>query len=95
LVPPEQLVEVKLEDGMGWDKICPFLGVEVPEGPYPRSNDSVVFNERAKRVMRGNIVAFFKRMAVMTLGPSVLGGVVAWLWMGRRNPNVFGLLRRR
>ncbi|KAK7418457.1 hypothetical protein QQX98_003949 [Neonectria punicea] len=39
LVPAEKLLVVRLEDGLSWDSICPFLDKPVPDVPYPREND--------------------------------------------------------
>jgi hypothetical protein len=35
---PEDFLEVSWEDGDGWEKICTFLGVPVPEVPFPHAN---------------------------------------------------------
>lgn len=35
---PNDLLEVCWELGDGWDKICPFLGVEMPLIPFPHVN---------------------------------------------------------
>jgi hypothetical protein len=35
-VPPERLLDY--ETGQGWEPLCRFLGVAVPEAPYPRVN---------------------------------------------------------
>lgn len=50
LVPPEQLLVFKLQDG--WEPLCEFLDVPVPEGvPFPHVNDKeslFVFREKRK-----------------------------------------------
>ncbi|KAI5925159.1 P-loop containing nucleoside triphosphate hydrolase protein [Camillea tinctor] len=51
LVPPERLLVVKLEDGLGWEEICPFLGHEAPETRYPRGNDPKEFG----KLLRGYV----------------------------------------
>ncbi len=33
---PRKLLVMCLEDGDGWDKLCPFLGVDVPDAPFPK-----------------------------------------------------------
>jgi len=35
---PEQLLELKICEGEGWEKLCPFLGVDVPDCPFPYEN---------------------------------------------------------
>lgn len=37
-VPPERLLV--FEPKMGWEPLCAFLGVPVPETPYPRTNST-------------------------------------------------------
>jgi hypothetical protein len=43
-VPAERLLV--WEVGEGWEPLCEFLGVEVPEGPLPHANDRGTFLER-------------------------------------------------
>ena len=35
---PDDLLEVCWEQGDGWQKLCPFLGVDVPLVPFPHAN---------------------------------------------------------
>ncbi len=44
-IPPERLLVY--EAGQGWEPLCRFLGVEVPETPYPQENTTEKF--KAKR----------------------------------------------
>ncbi|KAI8370637.1 P-loop containing nucleoside triphosphate hydrolase protein [Radiomyces spectabilis] len=37
-VPADRLLIMEL--GEGWEKLCPFLGVDIPKEPYPRTNSS-------------------------------------------------------
>jgi len=50
VVPKEKLLRFKSSDG--WQPLCDFLGVEVPEGEYPRSNDREMFQGLIK-ALRG------------------------------------------
>ncbi len=36
---PEDLLVMDFEQGDGWQKLCPFLGLSIPETPFPRVND--------------------------------------------------------
>ena len=47
LVPPEQLKVCKLEDGFGWEEICPYLGVPVPDAPWPSLHTPEEFQQTA------------------------------------------------
>jgi sulfotransferase family protein len=43
-VPAARLLEYEV--GQGWEPLCDFLGVPVPEEPFPRLNDSATFQQR-------------------------------------------------
>lgn len=43
-VPKERLLVFDVREG--WDPLCAFLGVPVPEGPYPRENSTEQFQSR-------------------------------------------------
>ena len=47
-VPPEQLLVYEV--GQGWGPLCEFLGVEVPEEPFPRLNDAAEMQRRVRIV---------------------------------------------
>lgn len=42
-VPPERLLV--LEAGEGWEPLCAFLGVPIPDAPYPHLNSTEAFRE--------------------------------------------------
>ena len=44
VVPPERLLVWEVTDG--WEPLCEFLEVDVPEGPLPHANDRETFVER-------------------------------------------------
>jgi len=43
-VPPERLLVYEL--GQGWEPLCAFLGVPVPDEPFPHLNDAASFRAR-------------------------------------------------
>lgn len=47
-VPAERLLEYTV--GEGWEPLCAFLDVTVPEEPFPHLNDRAAFAEIAKRL---------------------------------------------
>ena len=49
VVPQERLLIFQASDG--WEPLCEFLGVPVPEGPYPHVNEAAEM-KRAVRVVR-------------------------------------------
>jgi len=46
-IPAERLLVHSAKDG--WEPLCAFLGVPVPEGPYPRTNSKEEFFEHMKK----------------------------------------------
>ncbi|HVR98764.1 MAG TPA: sulfotransferase [Thermoanaerobaculia bacterium] len=36
---PHDLLVIDICGGEGWEKLCPFLGVEVPAAPFPHANE--------------------------------------------------------
>jgi hypothetical protein len=53
---PETLLEMNLSRGDGWDPLCAFLGVPVPEQPFPATNTarsrSALITRLRKRMKR-------------------------------------------
>jgi hypothetical protein len=48
-VPADRLLEYQV--GQGWEPLCAFLGVDVPDEPFPHVNDSAHFNQNVDRLM--------------------------------------------
>ncbi|GAA3508270.1 hypothetical protein FHR32_000883 [Streptosporangium album] len=55
VIPPERLLVYEVSQG--WEPLCAFLGVPVPDEPFPRVNDSAEFAKNA----RGKIVPMLLR----------------------------------
>ncbi|KAI0185688.1 P-loop containing nucleoside triphosphate hydrolase protein [Xylaria flabelliformis] len=79
LVPPEQLKVVKLEDGFGWNELCPYLGVPIPDTPWPALNKTEEFQGVVGSKMKK---AISKGMAGVA---SVVVFAAVAMWYGRRN----------
>jgi hypothetical protein len=66
-VPPERLLVFDVREG--WEPLCDFLGVEVPDEPFPHLNDT--------REMRRRLLGL---VAVSAAAPVLVGaGVIAAL----------------
>ncbi|QKG22607.1 sulfotransferase family protein [Actinomadura verrucosospora] len=50
-IPSGRLLE--FEAAQGWEPLCAFLGVPVPDEPYPRSNDRAEFTAMLKERLGG------------------------------------------
>ena len=76
VVPAEQRLEYNLDQG--WEPLCKFLGVEVPNKPFPHEHDSASYTE--------GIQVLFRRMwirAAKMNAPYVIGGLsiaLAYWW---------------
>jgi hypothetical protein len=75
-VPAENLLVYEVRDG--WGPLCEFLGVEMPDEPFPHLNDSEVFKGRIRRIRVLTSVA-------LTLGVSLAGLVLVRLGWRRRH----------
>lgn len=71
-VPPERLLVYEVADG--WAPLCAFLGVPVPDRPFPAVNDRRTFRRRLTAI----------RVAPLAVVISVAG---AWVWRRRRAPH--------
>jgi len=45
-IPANRLLVYQVRDG--WEPLCAFLGVAVPDEPFPRTNDRLEFWERVR-----------------------------------------------
>lgn len=77
LIPKDKLLVVNLEDGLGWEEICPFLGHEIPDVPYPRTNNPQMFKAITNKVLRDSNRRATVRMVTMVA--PVVGVLVWWL----------------
>ncbi len=51
---PDDLLVIDVTAGGGWDDLCPFLGFDIPDVPFPHSNSRAErrFSARVKRKLR-------------------------------------------
>lgn len=73
-VPPEQLLVFTVTEG--WAPLCDFVGVPVPDSPFPNVNDRASVKAVIADVIKG---------AYVMLGASLAGGVAVvgglWWWL--------------
>ncbi|KAI6086739.1 hypothetical protein F4821DRAFT_124710 [Hypoxylon rubiginosum] len=82
VIPKERLLVVKLEDGFGWEQICPFLGHDIPSTPYPRGNAPAEFAQLGKQILGPGIRKVAALAVSVVLVPVV--GVGAWYFFKDR-----------
>jgi hypothetical protein len=70
IVPKERLLEMPLGEGKEWERLCQFLGCEVPSTPYPHANDGSVYRARhtyVKRELIRTVIAVFTIAIVLVV----------------------------
>ncbi|KAE8151539.1 hypothetical protein BDV25DRAFT_152531 [Aspergillus avenaceus] len=76
-LPQDRLLVVKLEEGLGWEQICPFLEQPIPEEKYPRGNEPDKFHRIVAEYLEPRIKA-----AMMKFGGAVatvaVAGLLGW-----------------
>lgn len=71
MCPPERLLVFDVTEG--WEPLCAFLDVPVPDHPFPRLNDARVMRRRLAGLRWGTRAA-----------PVVVASGAAWVLFGRR-----------
>ncbi|WP_348626194.1 sulfotransferase [Mesorhizobium sp. L2C067A000] len=74
-MPPEKLLVFKVSDG--WAPLCGFLGVALPNEPFPNLND----RESVKKIIRDIIKGSYIMLGLSVA--AVLAAIAAlWWWLG-------------
>jgi hypothetical protein len=50
ITPPDQLLVFRLDEG--WSPLCKFLGVDIPDTPFPRVNEGAALAEKIGLIAR-------------------------------------------
>lgn len=82
LLPKDRLLDVKLEDGFGWEQICPFLGIPIPKEKYPRGNAPAEFDKLLGGFIGGRLTVTAYKVLGSLVIPAVAIG--AWYYSKRR-----------
>ncbi|OCK81577.1 hypothetical protein K432DRAFT_381216 [Lepidopterella palustris CBS 459.81] len=78
MTPPERFLEYRV--GEGWERLCEFLGKEVPECEFPRINEANNFTLLLQKMMVGSIVRCAKTIGLY-MAPVVVVGVAVYVGM--------------
>ena len=74
-VPPQKLLVYKVTEG--WAPLCEFLGVALPNEPFPNLND----RESIKKII-GDIIKGSYIMLGLSIAAIVLVLAALWWWLG-------------
>lgn len=82
LVPKDNILVARLEDGFGWAQICPFFDVDVPSTPYPIGNAPAEFQALVNKTLAPRI----RNAGVLVLSAVVVPvtGIGAWYYFWRK-----------
>jgi hypothetical protein len=70
-VPPDRLLVFTVSEG--WQPLCDFIGVPVPEAPFPRVNDRAQFQQIIKGLTRGAYIIL--GLAATAIAAAMYGGI--------------------
>lgn len=77
-VPDERLLVYEVKEG--WQPLCEFLGVEVPDEPFPRANEQAEFAALMRRQALRSVVSAVGRVLpalAAVVGAALIGGMAA------------------
>ncbi|QMW26966.1 hypothetical protein G4B84_002255 [Aspergillus flavus NRRL3357] len=77
-LPKDRLLVVKLEEGLGWEQICPFLDLPIPEEKYPRGNEPDKFHRIVADYMEPRVKAAMLNLGAMVLATAGVAGYLGW-----------------
>ncbi|KAI1368235.1 hypothetical protein F5Y08DRAFT_279762 [Xylaria arbuscula] len=76
LSPRGRLLVAKLEDGFGWEQLCPFLGAPIPKTRYPRGNAPQEFQRLANEVLMPRI----RRAGLVAVSAVLIPALSVGIW---------------
>lgn len=77
-IPSEQLLYLRLEEGITWEKLCTFLDKPIPDQPLPsgKTNGPDHFQMIAQQVVNRALMGLAKRVLLYSCVPVITAG--AW-----------------
>lgn len=74
-VPAERLKEIKLEEGLDWEQICPYLGHDIPDVEYEKPNSANEVRDLMSQAVRPGIL---EAEAILGAGAAAIIGIGIW-----------------
>lgn len=90
IIPADRLCLIQLEDSLGWEKICPFLDVQIPEDAYPGRKEPQKYKKIVEGFLQPKIIAAAMRLSTVAI-PTV--GILGWAAV-KFAPCLFDALKR-
>ncbi|EER44874.1 conserved hypothetical protein [Histoplasma capsulatum H143] len=76
-IPKDQLLDFNFGDG--WEPLCEFLGVPVPDGSFPKTNSADMFNANVEAELWNTVWGSAKLVGTYLI-PAVAISAGVWLW---------------
>ncbi|KAE8374384.1 hypothetical protein BDV26DRAFT_270104 [Aspergillus bertholletiae] len=83
-IPQERLLVVKLEDGLGWEQICPFLDQPIPKEKYPRGNEPDTFHKIVGGYLEPRVRAAMLNLGAVVTATAGVAGYLGWRYYVRQ-----------
>jgi len=74
-VPPHRLLVYKVTEG--WDPLCDFLGVALPNEPFPNLNDRETIKKIIRDIIKGSYI-----MLGLAVAAALVVFAALWWWLG-------------
>ncbi|MES9537752.1 MULTISPECIES: sulfotransferase family protein [unclassified Actinomadura] len=81
-VPEDRLLVFEVKKG--WEPLCAFLGVPVPDEPFPRENDAATFKRRQRQALKKTLAP--RILATLATTALATGAAVTWALHRKRHP---------
>lgn len=75
-IPADRLRVIQLENGLGWEDICPFLEVPIPSADYPGRNEPEKFQAMVEAFITPLITGAAVKLGVVAV-PTV--AILGWM----------------
>ncbi|KAK2774092.1 hypothetical protein FQN53_003763 [Emmonsiellopsis sp. PD_33] len=79
-VPKDRLLEFNFGDG--WEPLCRFLDVPVPDGPFPKTNSADMFNNAVESEISTMVFGSLRSLGLYIVPAAAVIGAGAWFWAG-------------
>ncbi|PIG85736.1 hypothetical protein AARAC_004077 [Aspergillus arachidicola] len=77
-LPKERLLLIKLEEGLGWEQICPFLDLPIPDEKYPRGNEPEKFQKMLESHLKPRVQLAVLRLGALAVAALGMVGYAGW-----------------
>ncbi|KAE8368004.1 hypothetical protein BDV27DRAFT_142384 [Aspergillus caelatus] len=78
MLPKETHLLIKLEEGLGWEQICPFLDLPNPDEKYPRGNEPEKFQKLLEDTLKPRVQRAALKVGALAVTALGIIGYAGW-----------------